>query len=338
MLKYKFDPNIYYIGRAKNFQNRLKSHLKSTITDRFHKFGNLVGWDKFEFSIIEICELNTQQEREDYYLQKYIPVLNTIFKSNLSETQTYESLYDILKLKQTNLDFDNKYIGITIYLYEYIDGHVNLNFKTFASINALSENIGVARETIKVYLNTNVPFKNYIFFTNKIDDCELIEKLIRDATQGLNLHYNIAKKIWIYFIESDGKISKIIFESTRAAARFLKVHHTHITYHIDKWIKGGLNGYYVFSKELNNLELEKLTELSLLRKTNNCTVWAYNAQDLELIHESFNSMQKAAEYFDVDYRSILNHLDTKLATKKGGQLVLLFSKELTKLEKTELLN
>jgi len=338
MLKYKFDPNIYYIGRAKNFQNRLKSHLKTTITDRFHKFGNLVGWDKFEFSIIEICELNTQQEREDYYLQKYLPVLNTIFKSNLSETQTYESLYDILKLKQTNLDFDNKYIGITIYLYEYIDGHVNLNFKTFASINALSENIGVARETIKVYLNTNVPFKNYIFFTNKIDDCELIEKLISDATQGLNLHYNIAKKIWIYFIESDGKISKIIFESTGAAARFLKVHHTHITYHIDKWIKGGLNGYYVFSKELNNLELEKLTEFSLLRKTNNCTVWAYNAQDLELIHESFNSMQKAAEYFDVDYRSILKHLDTKLATKKGGQLVLLFSKELTKLEKTELLN
>ena len=49
-------------------------------------------------------------------------------------------------------------------------------------------------------------------------------------------------------------------------------------------------------------------------------------------------MQKAAEYFDVDYRSILNHLDTKLATKKGEQLVLLFSKELTKLEKTELLN
>jgi hypothetical protein len=43
MLKYKFDPNIYYIGRAKNFQNRLKSHLKTTITDRFHKFGNLVG-------------------------------------------------------------------------------------------------------------------------------------------------------------------------------------------------------------------------------------------------------------------------------------------------------
>jgi hypothetical protein len=41
-------------------------------------------------------------------------------------------------------------------------------------------------------------------------------------------------------------------------------------------------------------------------------------------------MQKAADYFNVDYRSILNCLDTKLATIKGGKLVLLFSHELTK--------
>lgn len=33
-------------------------------------------------------------------------------------------------------------------------------------------------------------------------------------------------------------------------------------------------------------------------------------------------MQKTAEYFNVDYRSILRHLDTKLATRKDGQLVL----------------
>jgi hypothetical protein len=46
-------------------------------------------------------------------------------------------------------------------------------------------------------------------------------------------------------------------------------------------------------------------------------------------------MQKAADYFNVDYRSILNHLDTELATIKGGKLVLLFSHELTKRFATE---
>jgi len=49
-------------------------------------------------------------------------------------------------------------------------------------------------------------------------------------------------------------------------------------------------------------------------------------------------MKKAADYFNVDYRSLLKHLDTKIATMKGGKSVLLFSNELTELEKESLLN
>lgn len=99
MFTYKSDPNIYYIGRAKDFQKRFKAHLNINLKDRFHIFANTVGWDKFEFSIIEICSLDMHQEKENYYLQKYLSLLNTIFKSNLSDTQTYDSLYEILKLR-----------------------------------------------------------------------------------------------------------------------------------------------------------------------------------------------------------------------------------------------
>jgi|1185.fasta_scaffold43085_1 hypothetical protein len=142
----------------------------------------------------------------------------------------------------------------------------------------------------------------------------------------------------MYFIEGDGTIVKTAYESKGAVAKFLNVQHRTITNHLDKWITGGINGNYIFSCELDSLELEKLLEISSLRKFNNCRVWAYNASTLELLSDSFSSMQKAADYFDVDYRSILNHLDTKLATIKGGKLVLLFSHELTKAEKESLLN
>lgn len=54
--------------------------------------------------------------------------------------------------------------------------------------------------------------------------------------------------------------------------------------------------------------------------------------------DPFTSMQKTTEYFNVDYRSILNHLDTGLANIKGEKLVLLYSYELTKLQKESLLN
>jgi hypothetical protein len=69
--------------------------------------------------------------------------------------------------------------------------------------------------------------------------------------------------------------------------------------------------------------------MSSLRKTNNCEVWVYDTNNLESIYGTFNSMQKAADHFNVDYRSILRHLDTNKATIKNGKLVLFFSKKLT---------
>lgn len=141
----------------------------------------------------------------------------------------------------------------------------------------------------------------------------------------------------MYSIGVDGDIIKTTYESKGAVAKFLNVQYKIITDHLDKWIKGGINGNYIFSYELDSLELEKLMEVSSLRRFNNCRVWVYNASTLELLLDSFSSMQKAADYFNVDYRSILNHLDTELATIKNGKLVLLFSHELTKSEKESLL-
>lgn len=142
----------------------------------------------------------------------------------------------------------------------------------------------------------------------------------------------------MYFIEADGSIVKTTYESKGAAAKLLNVQDRIITNHIDKWIKGGVNGHYIFSYQLDTKELEKLLELSSLRKFNNNRVWAYDVSTLELISDSFSSMQKAADYFKVDYRSILSNLDTNLATLKGGKSVLLFSHELSKPEKDLLFN
>ena len=100
MFTLKENPEIFYIGRAKDLQKRLKSHFNINLNDRFHVFANTIGWDKFKFSVIEVCNLSMQKEKENFYLQKYLPLLNTIFKSNLNSIQTFESLYEILKLRQ----------------------------------------------------------------------------------------------------------------------------------------------------------------------------------------------------------------------------------------------
>jgi hypothetical protein len=61
------------------------------------------------------------------FAQKDLPLLNTIFKSNLSDTQTYDYLYEILKLRQLESNFYDKYKGISIYLNEYVNGQLSVN-------------------------------------------------------------------------------------------------------------------------------------------------------------------------------------------------------------------
>lgn len=152
-------------------------------------------------------------------MQKYLPVLNTIFKSNFGQIQSYDSLFDILRLRKLQVDLNKKYTGINLYLYEYFNEQVNTNYKTFSSINELSKNLSIARETISVYLNTYVPYKYFLFLTNKIESFDLVDKLIKDAMLGLNLNHNLPKKILMYFIESNGTVVKPELESKSAVAK-----------------------------------------------------------------------------------------------------------------------
>ncbi len=130
------------------------------------------------------------------------------------------------------------------------------------------------------------------------------------------------------------------FESKEAISNYLNVQARLITTHLAKWKIGGINGYYLFSKELNNIEKEKLIQISKLRKFNNCEVWVYDAKNINNILGTFKSIQKAADQFNVDYRTILKHLDTNKVTIKNDKLVLFFSKKLklTEIENIKIKN
>lgn len=97
LIQYQNDPLVYYIGRTNNFEYRFKTHLNRKLSDKFHVFANIVGWDNFTISIVELCETIDLGIRENYYLQKYLPLLNSTFSSNFSETAIFESLTRRLK-------------------------------------------------------------------------------------------------------------------------------------------------------------------------------------------------------------------------------------------------
>lgn len=59
----------------------------------------------------------------------------------------------------------------------------------------------------------------------------------------------------MYLIDADGSIVKTTHKSKGVVAKLLNVQDRIITNHIDKWIKGGINGNYIFSYELDTIEL-----------------------------------------------------------------------------------
>ncbi len=156
-----------------------------------------------------------------------------------------------------------------------------------------------------------MPYNNHLFFTNIIKDFKLINDLICEAKNGLDLNSSLPKpkKVLVYktkescirryitfWIKGVALRLHLCYSWINPIARFLNVQSRTITNHIDNWIKGGIKGYYLFSKELNIIEKEKLIKISNLRKTNNCEIWVYEANNLKSIYGKFTSMQKAARF------------------------------------------
>lgn len=81
-------PNVFYIGSTGIFYTRFLKHTKPNAYeyngDCFHYVGQTCGWDKFNFEILEVIEdLKTLRDRENFYLRKYYPLLNSKYKSGI---------------------------------------------------------------------------------------------------------------------------------------------------------------------------------------------------------------------------------------------------------------
>jgi group I intron endonuclease len=335
IIQYKHDSLVYYIGRTIMFSNRLRSHIKHKKTDKFHVFANMVGWDNFTIGIVEICNADLQGIRENYYLQKYLPLLNSTFFSKYSEIAILKTLSSILLSKkplevQTSIS-TNIREKVTIWVYKLCTTHVEKTFVKYDSLNKASKGTGPCRDSIQRYLNTNVPIKGFLYYTSPIEHFNAAFNLAKSSFNELKIDGNLSKKVWVYTIKNGEVIlvNNQPFSSREQVAKFLNTIHGIVRYYIDSWKSQGLNGYYLFNNPLDSAQFNSLLELSKEKPiSSKISVWVYNAKTMELINDTpFPSMQKCADYFKLDYRTISIHLDTMLATFKNEMLVYFFSSE-----------
>ena len=115
-----------------------------------------------------------------------------------------------------------------------------------------------ARGTLGLYLDTNVPFKDKLYFSQPILDFEATFKLVKGLTKDLKLNNNVAKGVWAYDAKTLNLIEGSPFSSKTLAASNIGISRSVITYFIDTWKAEGVKSTYLFSRPLYDKEVKKL--------------------------------------------------------------------------------
>jgi|HigsolmetaGSP11D_1036233.scaffolds.fasta_scaffold05338_2 hypothetical protein len=340
LIEYKYNPLVYYIGRTTLFKRRINNHINAETNSKFHVFLRLIGLEHFKFSIVEICSPSEQGKRENYYLQKFLPLLNSTFSSSFTESAIYMSLRDKLtSLKPTTLTQKSNQ-PIPIFTYTLCkDKGINPTYIKYNSIGEASRKEKIAYGTVLLFRDTNVPFRNKLYYTKPIIDFNSTLDQVNSILKDVKITSNIAQKVWAYDAKTLNLIKGSPFESKTQASNTLGISRYVISYFIDTNKPEGVKGTYLFSKPLEESEIQSLKKLSEdIRLGNKIKVWAYDATTLDLINnEPFPSISDAADYFKVNYRTIKRHLDTKVATKQNKMSVYFFKMEINSDLKMELM-
>lgn len=173
--------------------------------DRFHTCAEIVGWDLFEFSIIDICQVRGVRdityllEKEKELLLEYFPLLNKSFNYNHKKHKIYsDNLYSILKKRQLPIVKGN-YTKIPVFKYEYRTFHlhtlssnayeINPNYNYYNSIAETNLKTGINKETIRKYLDTDIPIKNFLFYSKPVSEFSSKNELISNLITKTNIKF-----------------------------------------------------------------------------------------------------------------------------------------------------
>lgn len=163
--------NKFYIGSSVNLYNRFHTHktkLKQNIHVNKHLQNsfNKYGKNNFLFTVLEYCDKNLIQDREQYYLDKLLPNYNhrKVAHINLGISPTRETRQKIsktLKLKYKNglISFknENKWRAINVF-----DLEGNL-IKKYDSIMQTVYELGIKKANLRRALNNKGRAGNYQF-------------------------------------------------------------------------------------------------------------------------------------------------------------------------------
>jgi hypothetical protein len=296
----------------------------------------LIGWEHFNVHIVEVCDKGKLGERENFFLQNYLPLLNSVFSSSFTEQVINQTLLSKLEglRYNTNQTYKRK-----IYVYEINKGKINPKFTLFNDSIEASDALGFPRTSIFRYKNTSIPYRGKLLYSNKIGDLKKEFLYTQKITPKGLVNQIKPVKVWAYDALTLKEVDGSPFLSINKASAALGIGRRLIDYILDTGKAEGVKGTCIYSRQLKSSEIKNLVlKNANLKIGNNIQVWVYKANTLELINNTpFLSISDAAAYFKVNYRTISRKLDTKKATYQDGSLVYFFKKEIDSKLREELM-
>ena len=132
----------------------------------------------------------------------------------------------------------------------------------------------------------------------------------------------VSTPVWAYDAATLELLSGSPFASKFKASKALGIPKATRSFAADKGRTAGSKAIYVYSRPQNTEEIKALiAKVGDVQLGIKIPLYAYEVNTLELVNNApFDSLSDAANYF-VDYRTIVRHLNTNKATKRGGILV-----------------
>lgn len=104
-----------YIGQSGDIERRYKEHKNRKENSIFHEAINEFGFENFDFSVVEVCDINELNDKEIFYIKKYNTLVPNGYNVSeggycghpmgLSSVKDVSTIIDLLKnTNMTNLE------------------------------------------------------------------------------------------------------------------------------------------------------------------------------------------------------------------------------------------
>lgn len=180
--------------------------------------------------------------------------------------------------------------------------------KPFTSINQVNRVLKISNHTIKKYLDSNSAFKDYYFYSDKIESFAA-NTLISNFKEPVDSYFK--KSIWVYQENwVGGKLTLELlkdkpFNTITEAAKVLKMSDMTIKKYLDLFT--AFRGLYFFSEGQSE---ESLINNTLKTKEG---IWVYNKLDADFVllpNQPFKSKWVASKALKVSHKIIEKYLDS----------------------------